>query len=212
VEHRELHLFLERGLESLGAPGDVERWVRLTLLIARWGGRLNLTGHPDPISIARGLLLEAAALEGVLPAATRIADLGSGAGIPGLPIALRRPETAVLLVESRERRHHFQRAAIRELSLENAEALRGRAETLDPVPSQGVISQAFAQPEQALAWMLPWSAPSGWLALATNPGFPGLEHPEIGDVALRRYAAPGGPARAVWLGIHRGPAIDPEEP
>jgi 16S rRNA (guanine527-N7)-methyltransferase len=204
VEHRELHALLESGLEHLGADASqAARWARLALLIERWGGRLNLTGHSDALSIAERLLLEAVALERELPPARSVADLGSGAGIPGLPIALCRPETRVVLVEARERRHHFQRAAIRELALDNAEALRGRAETLDARPSEGVISQAFAEPQQALAWMLPWSAPGGWIALATTPRFPGLDHADLAPGALRPYAAPDGPSRALWLARRR---------
>ncbi len=200
ADSKRLESVIEQGLARLGAESvSVDSWVRLARFIDRWSKRLNLTGHPDAESIAERLLLEAAALERALPPAAHIADLGSGAGIPGLPIALLRPQTQVWLIDSRERRHHFQRAAIRELGLENAEALRGRAEELEPRSSDGVISQAFAKPEQAVAWMLPWMAPTGWIALATNPDFPGLSHPELSEGELRAYAAPSGPDRAVWL-------------
>ena len=140
------------------------------VLLERWSERINLTGHRGALAIAERLLLEAAALSQVLPAAESIVDLGSGAGIPGLPLAICRPGCTVRLVESRERRHHFQRAAIRDLGLDNAIALLGRAEELEVQPSEGVIAQAMAQPEQALQWMRPWMTADGWLALATVPG------------------------------------------
>ena len=210
MDPAELQTVLSRGLARLGLGSqDPARWAQLALLIERWGRRLNLTGHPDARTIAQRLLLEAAALEQVLPEARSVADLGSGAGVPGLPIALCRPETRVLLIESRERRHHFQRAAIRELGLENAEALRGRAEDLAPRPHEGVVSQAFARPEQALVWMRPWMADRGWIALATVPGFSGSAHPDLTAGETLPYAAPGGPPRAVWLTRARRPAQAP---
>jgi 16S rRNA G527 N7-methylase RsmG len=104
----------------------------------------------------------------------------------------------VLLVESRERRHHFQRAAIRELGLDNATALLGRAEEIDVQPSGGVIAQAIARPRQALAWMRRWVTPGGWVALPTVPGA-APTHPDLQPGRALRYAAPRGPERAVWI-------------
>lgn len=147
-------------------------------------------------------MLDAAALAQHLPAVPSLVDLGSGAGFPGLPIAVLRSECSVLLVEAREKRHHFQRAAVRELRLANAQTLLGRAEQLEPRPRAVVIAQAIAEPSLALRWMLPWAEVGGWLAL---PG--GEEPPEIApdpSIALERvarYRVPGGgPARTLWLG------------
>jgi 16S rRNA (guanine527-N7)-methyltransferase len=201
--HVELRAVLEQGLAELGLstdPVQLERWEKLALLLERWSGRINLTGHRGALAIAERLLLEAAALSQVLPAAETIADLGSGAGIPGLPLAICRPGCSVRLVESRERRHHFQRAAIRDLGLDNTVALLGRAEEIEVQPSEGVIAQAMAQPEQALRWMRPWMTANGWLALATVPGGADqLHHPDLTQGRALRYAAPRGPERSVWI-------------
>ncbi|MEM7409916.1 MAG: 16S rRNA (guanine(527)-N(7))-methyltransferase RsmG [Myxococcota bacterium] len=200
---------LEAGLAQLGFPDSVQadpRWLALAELLHRWSQRLNLTGHQGEARIAQALLMEAAALERVLPPAETLADLGSGAGIPGFPLALCRPNTRFRLIESRERRHHFQRAVIRELGLDHVEAIRGRVEDLPPQPCEGVISQAFAQPAQAVAWMRPWLQPGGWLAIATNPDLRVSEIPELRPGTLHSYAAPDGPPRAAWL--HR-PAGSP---
>jgi 16S rRNA (guanine527-N7)-methyltransferase len=179
-------------------PAALERFEKLALLLDRWSQRINLTGHRGAIQIAGRLLLEAAALSQVLPEAETLADLGSGAGIPGLPLAICRPRCAVRLVESRERRHHFQRTAIRELGLDNATAVLGRAEQLEVQRSDGVIAQAIARPDQALAWMRPWVARGGWLALPTVPGAaPDL--PDLQSGRVLRYAAPRGPERAVFI-------------
>jgi 16S rRNA (guanine527-N7)-methyltransferase len=197
----QLRRVLEEGFAELRLPAEpaqLERFEKLALLLDRWSQRINLTGHRGALQIAERLLLETAALSQVLPAADSVADLGSGAGIPGIPLAICRPHCSVRLVESRERRHHFQRAAIRELGLDNATALLGRAEDLDVEPSNGVIAQAIARPDQALAWMRRWVAPGGWLALPTVPGA-ALSHPDLQPGRALRYAAPRGPERAVWI-------------
>lgn len=188
-------------LELPAEPGNVERWVRLARLLERWNRQINLSGHRSAESIAQRLLLESAALCRVLPEAERIADVGSGAGVPGLPIALCRPTTRVLLIEARQRRHHFQRAAIRELGLENVEALLGRAETLAPQPCDGAVAQALKAPDAAVELLRPWVRPGGWIAIATTPSTPppGASGGLTG-VQRRGYAAPGGGAeRHAWI-------------
>ncbi len=205
----DLQRIVTDGLVALGcraAALEIERLERLARLLERWSERINLTGHRGARAIAERLLLEAAALSQALPPASRIVDIGSGAGIPGLPLAICRPEAEIWLVEARERRHHFQRAAIRELGLPNAHPLRGRAEDLEPVLADGVVSQAFARPSEALAPMRRWLGPNGWIALATTPD-PASEpwsHPDLTPGEWLAYAAPTGPRRAVWVARLRG--------
>ena len=195
---------LDRGLAELGLPvSEAQRaaLLRLAELLEEWGGRLNLSGHRSAERVVGRLVLDAVALLEAAPPFAGLADLGSGAGFPGLPIAILRPEVPVILVESRERRHHFQRAARRELGLENARPLLGRAEDLEPEPQAAVIAQAMAHPERALSWMLPWARPGAWLLIPgaeTPPRIP--SHPEIAPEAPRSYQVPcGGPARTLWI-------------
>ena len=163
---------------------------------------MNLTAHRTLESIVRRLILDAAALAAHLPPVASLADLGSGAGFPGFPIAILRPQCRVTLVEARQRRHHFQRAVVRELALPNVRLELGRAETLDPSPHAAVVAQAMARPATALGWMLRWAAPD---ALLLVPGAQQLpEVPEIGAISLEaehRYRVPcGGPERTLWIG------------
>lgn len=196
---------LDRGLAELALSVSKEQraaLLELAELLEAWGGRLNLSGHRSAERIVGRLVLDAAALLVAAPPFASLADLGSGAGFPGLPMAILRPELRVTLVESRERRHHFQRAARRKLALGNATPLLGRAETLEPSPHAAVIAQAMAQPGQALAWMLPWVEPGGWLLLPAAETLPELPpEPRIQPLPPRHYRVPcGGPARGLWLG------------
>lgn len=148
------------------------------------------------------MILDAAALSAHLPPVASLVDLGSGAGFPGLPIAVLRPGCSFLLVEAREKRHHFQRAAVRELSLGNVALLRGRAESLPAQPRAAVIAQAIAEPSQALRWMLPWAEIGGWLALPGGENPPEIAaHPAVTLSDVVTYTVPcGGPRRTLWLG------------
>jgi hypothetical protein len=94
----------------------------------------------------------------------------------------------------------------------NVEPRRGRIEALAPQAHAVVVAQALAQAGQALAWMLPWVAPGGWLALPRSAGaaplspLPGLEVPRT-----LSYLVPlGGPERELW--IARRPVDAPSEP
>jgi 16S rRNA (guanine527-N7)-methyltransferase len=163
---------------------------------------MNLTGHRSLEGIVQGLLLESAALASRIPCVQSLADIGSGAGFPALPIAVLWTESRITLVEPRQKRHHFQRAAVRELHLANATPKLGRSEDLVPDPHAAVIARALAPPERALPWMLPWVEEGGLVLL---PGSAvRVEVPRRPDVVFEEcvhYRVPGGgPERTLWIG------------
>jgi 16S rRNA (guanine527-N7)-methyltransferase len=201
---------LERGIGELGlpdlSPEAIDRLLALATLLETWSQRINLTGHRSCEAIVHRLVLDALALSSELPDVETIADLGSGAGFPGLPLALLRPRTRFTLVESRERRVHFQRSAVRAMSLTNVAIERGRIEDLPPRPHDLVIAQALARPGRAMQWMLAWAAPGALLALPGGASPPQLpELPEVEPLGVRTYRVPcAGPERTLWLGRRRG--------
>jgi 16S rRNA (guanine527-N7)-methyltransferase len=208
-----LETILATGLAELGLPGDrVAVLAELSRLVARWAERINLTAHRGPEAVARRLVLDAAALGAALPIVPprTLADLGSGAGFPGLPLAVLWPGCQVTLIDSRERKHHFQRTAIRALELSNARAVRGRAESLDAAPHQIVVAQAMARPAEVLQWMRRWVAPDGWIVLAQSDPAPSVKAPAgVRFAATRRYRVPlGGASRSLWLGRPAGEFLD----
>jgi 16S rRNA (guanine527-N7)-methyltransferase len=192
-------------LELTASPEQVDALLALASLLAKWSQRLNLTAHRGLDAIVRRLLLEAAALAAQIPLVASLADIGSGAGFPGLPFAVLRPECRVTLVEARQKRHHFQRAVVRELGLGNATLKLGRAEDLEPRSHAAVIAQALAPPERALPWMLPWVADGGLVLIpgsAISPEVP--ERRDVSFQAIVRYRVPcGGPDRTLWVGRRR---------
>ena len=203
AEAPELVATLDRGLRELridrGAEAQ-ERLATLALELERWGSRINLTGHRDAETIVRRLVLDAAALLAALPPFESLADLGSGAGFPGLPMAVLEPERHFVLVEARERRHFFQRQMIRQLGLGNVEAVLGRFDELEPRRCQAAVAQAVASPEALSAALERWCLPGGFVVV------PGGETPRDGASTSTHagrnleYRVPlGGPARTLWL-------------
>jgi len=192
-------------LELAASPAQIDALLALASLLAKWSPRLNLTAHRGLDAIVRRLVLEAAALAAQIPPVRSLADIGSGAGFPGLPIAILRPECDVTLVEARQKRHHFQRAVVRELGLANATLELGRAEKLEPRSHAAVIAQALAPPARALPWLLPWVADGGLVLLPASAIPP--EVPERRDVSFEatiHYRVPcGGPDRTLWIGRRR---------
>jgi 16S rRNA (guanine(527)-N(7))-methyltransferase RsmG len=100
-------------------------------LLVRWNARLNLTRIDSLEDVVRLHYCESLFVATRLPpGALRIVDVGSGAGFPGVPIAILRPECAVTLVESHQRKAVFLREASRNLT--NVRVVTGRAENLGP--------------------------------------------------------------------------------
>jgi len=160
-------------------------------LLARWRGAMDLVG-PGPLDPH---FEDAARAVDALPSpAGRWADLGSGAGFPGVALAARHPQLTVELVESRRKRAAFLKRAITAGDLTNARVICARSETLPDGAYQGVISRAYRPPPDYLADARRLLAPGGIAALMLAQGEPpvaeGLtlfhvEHYAIGDRARR---------------------------
>ena len=123
---------LERGLLALhldAATLAPPLLAYLTLLV-RWNGTYNLTAVRDPQEMVTRHLLDSLALYPFVESGT-LADLGSGPGLPGIPLALARPHLQVTLVESNGKKARFLREAVRTLGISNARVAESRAEALD---------------------------------------------------------------------------------
>jgi len=141
-------------------------------LILRWNARMNLTAIRDPKEILSRHFVESIACARYLPVGiTTLLDFGTGAGFPGIPIALCRPEIAVTLCESQTKKAAFLQEAVRALGL-NSPVFAQRAEKLDK-QFDAVTLRAVDRMEQAVAAASNLARPGGWLAvMTTEPELP----------------------------------------
>jgi len=123
---------------------DARRLLTLLDELARWNRTYNLTAINDPAAMLTHHLLDSLAVQGELHGA-RIADVGTGAGFPGLPLALCNPERHFTLIDSTGKKIQFVAHAVQLLGLSNVTPLNARVETLRPeIPFDTVLARAVA--------------------------------------------------------------------
>ena len=164
-------------LEPFVAPSPAELASQLQIyleLLLRWNARMNLTAVRDPEQIvtrhfgeslfAARVLRDAGAFESAENAPPSLADVGSGAGFPGLPIKLFLPEVRLILIESQNKKATFLREVIRTLGLQDAQVFCGRAEIWSQ-NANVVTLRAVEKFENTLAAVAPLTTPGGTLGL-----------------------------------------------
>ena len=138
---------------------QIERWSqglgRFADLLFQWSQRVSLVSSGDRSQISRKHLLPSVALRQLIITLPHRAvwDVGSGAGLPGIPLAITLPQARFLLIESRRRKASFLREAVRRLSLDNTTVLHERLEQDSRIPKEFpkadvVISRAALDPDQ----------------------------------------------------------------
>ncbi len=141
---------LATGADALGLAMSTAQHDRLTAylaLLAKWNKTYNLTAIRDPQRMVTHHLLDSLAVVPHLPATPglRILDVGSGAGVPGIPIAIARQDAHVALIDSNHKKVAFLTQAAIELGLTNVESQAVRVEDFAPAaPFDIVISRAFS--------------------------------------------------------------------
>ncbi|HEX8757668.1 MAG TPA: 16S rRNA (guanine(527)-N(7))-methyltransferase RsmG [Steroidobacteraceae bacterium] len=137
------------------AEHDAARLRQLLEELAHWNRRFNLTGIADLDDMVGHHVLDSLAVHRYLHGAA-IADVGTGAGFPGLPLALVNPERRFTLIDSNGKKIRFVSHAVRALDLVNVEPLQARVETLRPErPFDTVLARAFAPLPQLLESVAP---------------------------------------------------------
>jgi 16S rRNA (guanine527-N7)-methyltransferase len=151
---------------------DTDGRAALALRYAQWlagaGVTRGLIGPREVSRLWERHLLNCAAVGELLVDGTRTVDVGSGAGLPGIPLALARPSVSVDLVEPLQRRAEFLTQVVTDLSLsDRVRVVRGRAEDRAVRPIVGgaptIVVRAVAPLEKLVPWCLPLLAPGGRL-------------------------------------------------
>ena len=132
---------LRAGLAQLGLDAEAlaPPLLAYLALLLRWNGTYNLTAIRDPAEMVTKHLLDSLAMASHVPDAP-LADLGTGPGLPGIPLAIARPGCTVTLVESNGKKARFLREAVRTLDLANARVAESRAENLAEPGAYAVIT------------------------------------------------------------------------
>ena len=159
--------------------GAVARMEEYLALILKWNARINLTATRKPEEILRRHFAESVFAAQQVPQRVKtLLDFGSGAGFPGIPIAICRPEIAVTLAESQKKKAMFLREVVRTLGLK-AEVWAGRVEAMaDPVAARqlaagvpasrvfdAVTLRAVDKMAEACELAVERLVPGGWLAV-----------------------------------------------
>lgn len=169
---------LQAGIESLQLDLDARQFERLIAyldLLARWNRVYNLTAVREPLAMVDQHLLDCLAVVQPLRrqlcgAGERVVDVGSGAGLPGLVLAIAMPELAsVTCVDAVGKKASFIRQAAAELGLTRLTALHARVETLPQASVDAVVSRAYsslADFVRSTAGLLPAGSSAGvWMAM-----------------------------------------------
>ena len=142
----------------------IARLLAYVDLLARWNATYNLSAVRDPLEMVTRHLLDSLAIVPYVRGET-LADLGSGAGLPGIPLAIFAPQRQVTLVDSNGKKTRFLRAAVRELGLANVRVAECRVEAVKDT-FDCITVRALASLADMLGWGGSLLAPEGaWLAL-----------------------------------------------
>jgi 16S rRNA (guanine527-N7)-methyltransferase len=141
---------LRSGLVALGEDAVAHpqsKYLAYLALLQRWSRAYNLTGIRDPARMVSHHVLDSLSLLPYLQG-VRCLDVGSGAGLPGLILALARPRLQWVLLDSNGKKARFLRECVCELDVQNAEVVQARAESWRPERSfDTIVSRAFGSLE-----------------------------------------------------------------
>jgi 16S rRNA (guanine527-N7)-methyltransferase len=187
---------LRAGLEALGLPlpeSAQERLIAYLELLAKWNRTYNLTAIRDAEKMVSHHLLDSLAVLPHLPTGA-LADIGSGGGLPGIPIAIAEPGRRVTLNDASQKKAAFLQQAAIELQLPNAQVHVGRVQAWRPAQKFAcVIARGFAELAEFIVACRHLVAPGGALA-AMKGVYPAAELERVPADAdcrdVRRLAVP----------------------
>jgi 16S rRNA (guanine527-N7)-methyltransferase len=182
---------LSEGAAALGITledAQQQKFAGLVAALRKWNQAYNLTAIDAPEKILTHHLLDSLAAQPELRGTT-IADVGTGAGFPGLPLAIVNPARRFTLIDAVDKKLRFIDHVARELELANAHTRHGRVEQLAADVHDTVIARAFAPLPRLAAWVQPLTGPATRV-IAMKGRWP--------PPAANEPDADGGPLPAGW--------------
>jgi 16S rRNA (guanine527-N7)-methyltransferase len=207
---------LGAGAAQLGlalTAAQVAQLLRLAEELLRWNKAYNLTAITAPEGVLTHHLLDSLAAQPDL-AGTTIADVGTGAGFPGLPLAVVNPQRHFTLIDAVDKKLRFVGHVARELGLGNVATLHGRVEQMHPAaPFDTAIARAFAPLPRMLGWIAPLCGPGTRVVAMKGRWPPGPDAPDETAplpagwqiTAVRPIQVPGLAAARHHVLLHRAP-------
>jgi 16S rRNA (guanine527-N7)-methyltransferase len=184
---------LKTGIAELGMAAD-DRQIDSFLLylseLKKWAGAYNLTGLRSDRDIVVKHFLDSVLFSKVLPEDLRsVADVGSGAGFPGIPLAIMRPDVSLILMEPTEKKANFLRHICRTLHLGRTEVLQARIESVRGVKCDAAVTRALFTVSEFIGKARHLLNPGGVIVLSKGPRLEaelsGLDRSHISVVDLK---------------------------
>lgn len=165
------------------AAGKLDGYLDLLLSVNEQMNLTRITDRPaaEVLHVGDSLTL----LPLLPPGKQRLADIGTGGGLPGIPIAIVRPDIAVSLIDSTQKKAAFLERVAEELKLENVRVIAARSEQLRGHQYDVVVARALAAMDQLVRWCLPLVRPGGKLLAMKGPR--GREELSAAEQSIRRY-------------------------
>jgi len=202
AEPIDLEARLRAGLPAVGVEADIHlvaEFAHFLRLLEKWNRAFNLTAVRDPAEMVALHILDSLSVRNFLHG-ERIADIGTGAGLPGIPLAMVETERKFLLLDSGGKKIRFVQHAIGELQLGNVEAVQARVPAY--APEEGfdtVICRAFSALPEFAASCAHLVNPGGRL-LAMKGRVPKTE---LGSLPPGWQASEIAPVELPGLDVHR---------
>jgi 16S rRNA (guanine527-N7)-methyltransferase len=190
--------YLERVLADAGIvlpDGGARKLVLHAAELLRWNRAIRLTAITGPVDVAVKHVLDSLLLLNFAPYPGRTLDAGSGAGYPGIPLAVALPESRFVLMDATAKKCTFLSHVLRQLGVSNAEVVRGRIAKGAPLPIgrfEQIVSRATFPPPEALRLLPPYLLPGGRLLLMAGPSVDPAGESPLHAGRLMRFELPFG--------------------
>lgn len=190
-DHDFLKNTLQNELKNIQLDNDCDAFLQYIFLLNKWNQAYNLTAVRTPFAMLSKHILDSLAILPWLKGPYLI-DVGSGAGLPGIPLAIAKPDFHFILLDSNGKKTRFLNEVKRQLDLKNLEVVQFRVENYHPHQRfDTVVSRAFSSLEQMIHWTTHLLNKEGvWLAMKgryPEDELKALNHP----YQVEQYTVPG---------------------